>query len=520
MNTYRVKIIKPIICFVFIIKIILLPFNASAYETRINPSPKVDEYIIPHSAEEKLDIKDLSGLDAEIIELAKNEIFARHGLIFQQESMNVYFRKKTWYKEDREFKKDSLNYAEAANVRSLEDIIRDPQKLNNAEMYVTILDISVPAGTFTDLLKAEIKAEGDLTGEQKEVNNNTESTIVPTATIPDISVPTDTFTDLLKAEIKAEGDLTGELKEVNNNTESTIVPTVTIPDISVPTGTFSDLIKTGIEMIKAEGDSTSEPKEVNNTPEPKIAPTYDTRINPSPKEDEFIIPHSAAEKLSKEDLAGLDTNVIELAKNEIYARHGLVFQQELMNVYFGKKTWYKKDSTFKKDSLNYAEAENARLLEKILRDLQKLKDDEMAAKARSLSDDKSAKKTDDLAYKGELIVATARAQIGRPYKYASADPVKGFDCSGLVYWVFQQHGIKTPRSTPDLKKTGISIPLDQLRPGDILIAKNRRRRDSPHGLHAGIYAGNGMVIHAHGRKKYVKEVKMSHWNIDEGRRLI
>ena len=314
---------------------------------------------------------------------------------------------------------------------------------------------------------------------------------------------------------------------------------------------------------------------------PLNASAYDIRINTSPKEDEYIIPHSATEKLNIVDLRELDIKIIEFAKNEIYARHGLIFQHESMNNYFIKKTWYKADNKFHKDLLNYTEASNVRLLEQVMYDYRKLKDADIRLLPENVSADKakaiesgkpksdnsksetaseiesliksfrasaleeqqiadnvrksvqpkndvkvSAKqslpviKIENQQNSGDLIVSTARTQIGKPYKYASSNPEKGFDCSGLVNWVYRQHGISTPRSTPDLLKIGTKVLPNQLKPGDIVITKHVRSRSTPNGLHAGIYVGNGVMIHAPGKNRRVIEVKMTYFNVQEGRRLI
>jgi cell wall-associated NlpC family hydrolase len=45
------------------------------------------------------------------------------------------------------------------------------------------------------------------------------------------------------------------------------------------------------------------------------------------------------------------------------------------------------------------------------------------------------------------MVTTADDYIGTPYKYASTDPSKGFDCSGLVYTVAKKNNLELPRSS-------------------------------------------------------------------------
>ena len=293
---------------------------------------------------------------------------------------------------------------------------------------------------------------------------------------------------------------------------------------------------------------------------PLSASAYDIRINPTPDKDGYIIPHSAEERLYINEFTGLDIKIVELAKNEIYARHGLKFQQESMNSYFRSKSWYKEKAGFNKNSLNYNEAVNVRLLEDIMRNPQLLKEaetlntwllEDIARNPYKLKNveiqttsenvpltpvinelhklenaNKSAKPAPNKneqhkpANIGDMIVATARTMIAKPYRYGAADPVKGFDCSGLIKWVYQQHGINTPRSTLGLQKVGIHVPPNQMKPGDIVIITNRRRRDSPNGLHVGIYEGNDTMIHAPGRRRHVKSANLKHFKVKEGRRVI
>ncbi len=82
------------------------------------------------------------------------------------------------------------------------------------------------------------------------------------------------------------------------------------------------------------------------------------------------------------------------------------------------------------------------------------------------------------------VVAIAEALIGVPYVYGGTSPDEGFDCSGLVWYCYQQIGVSLNRTcdyTPN-------VSWEQLEPGDLVYS---------HGYgHVGIYIGGGMQIHA------------------------
>ncbi|GKT31233.1 NLP/P60 protein, partial [Aduncisulcus paluster] len=52
------------------------------------------------------------------------------------------------------------------------------------------------------------------------------------------------------------------------------------------------------------------------------------------------------------------------------------------------------------------------------------------------------------------VVKSARAQVGKPYKWGGSSPRDGFDCSGLVWWVYHRHGISVPRVSWQQKGAG------------------------------------------------------------------
>ena len=111
---------------------------------------------------------------------------------------------------------------------------------------------------------------------------------------------------------------------------------------------------------------------------------------------------------------------------------------------------------------------------------------------------------------GNGIVATALSQIGTKYTAGGESPATGFDCSGLVSWVYSRHGVTVPRRTQEQASVGKNIPRSQMQPGDIVVFTISRRL----GMHTGIYAGQGKFIHSPGSGKRVREESMSvpYWN--------
>jgi cell wall-associated NlpC family hydrolase len=91
----------------------------------------------------------------------------------------------------------------------------------------------------------------------------------------------------------------------------------------------------------------------------------------------------------------------------------------------------------------------------------------------------------------ESIIATAKRYIGVPYRFGGVDP-KGFDCSGYVQFVFNQHERKLPRSADVQYKAGKFVLRSQLQPGDLVFFTTYEAGPS----HNGIYMGTGQFIHA------------------------
>lgn len=121
---------------------------------------------------------------------------------------------------------------------------------------------------------------------------------------------------------------------------------------------------------------------------------------------------------------------------------------------------------------------------------------------------------------GSAVVAAARSQLGRPYKYGGASPQAGFDCSGLIHWSYKQHGVAVPRIATEQAKAGSVVKKSQLRQGDIVVFRISSRT----GIHTGLYSGNGKFIHSPSSGKRIREDSMNddYWKrrYISGRRVI
>lgn len=103
-----------------------------------------------------------------------------------------------------------------------------------------------------------------------------------------------------------------------------------------------------------------------------------------------------------------------------------------------------------------------------------------------------------LAVTGDDVVSLAKEQLGTPYVWGAEDPSSGFDCSGLVQYVYGRLGVDLPRVSADQARVGQKIDsLADARPGDLVAF------GSPVD-HIGIYAGDGKMVVAPHRGEVVR----------------
>ncbi|CAE6913505.1 MULTISPECIES: C40 family peptidase [Pseudomonas] len=101
------------------------------------------------------------------------------------------------------------------------------------------------------------------------------------------------------------------------------------------------------------------------------------------------------------------------------------------------------------------------------------------------------------AYQGgtEDVLFRALGLVGTPYRYGGNTPEGGFDCSGLIGYVYRDAaGISLPRSTRELSAMRTpDVRRDALQSGDLVFFATSGGRSVSH---AGIYVGEGRFVHA------------------------
>ena len=93
------------------------------------------------------------------------------------------------------------------------------------------------------------------------------------------------------------------------------------------------------------------------------------------------------------------------------------------------------------------------------------------------------------------VLSRAVNQLGTPYRWGGSTPGKGFDCSGLVKYAFNDiNEVNLPRTSSAMAsgEHGVKVERKDLKPGDLLFFNIRSRRVN----HVAIYLGNDRFIHA------------------------
>jgi cell wall-associated NlpC family hydrolase len=123
------------------------------------------------------------------------------------------------------------------------------------------------------------------------------------------------------------------------------------------------------------------------------------------------------------------------------------------------------------------------------------------AAAKWITHDRNHVANDPGAVLRDTVALEALAQIGVPYKWGGASPETGFDCSGLMMWLWAKHGVALPHFAASQYAMGPKVDLDQLQIGDLVFFH--------HLGHVAMYIGHGYVVHAPHTGDFVRIAKLS-----------
>ena len=100
---------------------------------------------------------------------------------------------------------------------------------------------------------------------------------------------------------------------------------------------------------------------------------------------------------------------------------------------------------------------------------------------------------EEVLYLRHQILELAKKQLGTPYVYGGTRP-GGFDCSGLMYYLYGEHGFALHRTASQQLQDGIIVAKEGMQVGDLVFF--REYYETYPASHVGIYAGNNQIIHA------------------------
>jgi len=96
-------------------------------------------------------------------------------------------------------------------------------------------------------------------------------------------------------------------------------------------------------------------------------------------------------------------------------------------------------------------------------------------------------------FDGRAIAQFALGFRGVPYRLGGADP-GGFDCSGLVQYVFSQYGVSVPRVVEEQYEVGDTVRPSDIKPGDLIFFNTKSRGDDA--SHVAIAISRDSFVHA------------------------
>lgn len=269
-----------------------------------------NEYIFENSNKRNLTEKEIKGLTEDERMLAACEILARHGVIFNleddRESIQSYFETKDWYTPtviQSEFDYTVLNIYEASNLSlllNLDEIQEEIYgKADNNAADIPEEELLLPESDKRTLSSMEV---GTMTEDERYM-----------AACEILARHGADFTNI------GDGGKTQNYFEQ----KSWYKPTVDAAEMDY--SYFNVYEIANLDLLTS----------YNEAQESEGTNTYNQGT-----ESEYLLPESSSRYLTAEDLQGMDKEMLRLARNEIYAKHGRMYETDDLREYFSSKSWY------------------------------------------------------------------------------------------------------------------------------------------------------------------------------------
>ncbi|WP_270816644.1 YARHG domain-containing protein [Hungatella effluvii] len=138
-----------------------------------------------------------------------------------------------------------------------------------------------------------------------------------------------------------------------NSSEQTVVtPAATEASTEDFNAAVEKAVAAALETYESKESSTSAYSE------DPIPPTVTEPATEAPASNSYILDFTNSRLVTNDDLAELTKEGLRLARNEIYARHGYVFNSQDLKDYFSEKLWYRPDASFNESQLSSVEKDN------------------------------------------------------------------------------------------------------------------------------------------------------------------
>ena len=119
---------------------------------------------------------------------------------------------------------------------------------------------------------------------------------------------------------------------------------------------------------------------------------------------------------------------------------------------------------------------------------------------------------EEVSEKAQAIILSAKQYLGVPYVWGGTTP-NGFDCSGLMQWVFAQNGVSIPRVSQAQQASVKEIPISEVQPGDLVFWGIPAH-------HVALYIGDGYFIQAPQPGDVVKITHVSWYPFESAGRVL